>query len=138
MCCTGSLEIQNAKMIQKIAVSSPSHNFVELFSELRHISTIGKNLLSSNTSSTCSRNILNFGPLTAEIHSGVWGIPVNFNGFRVLAALLHGTLWESAKLCVVEQRVSPIFGRAAVTLGIGQHSSFALLSILWYLKSYLV
>jgi len=34
----------------------------------------------------------NFGPLTAEIGLGVWGTPANFNGFRVLAALLHGTL----------------------------------------------
>jgi len=46
--------------------------------------------------------MVNFGPLTAEIGSGVWGIPANFNGFRVLAALLHGsqvavvsqTLWR--------------------------------------------
>jgi len=29
----------------------------------------------------------NFGPLAAEIGSGVWGTPANFNGFRVLAAL---------------------------------------------------
>ena len=28
----------------------------------------------------------------AEIGSGVWGTPANFNGFRVLATLLHGTL----------------------------------------------
>jgi len=35
--------------------------------------------------------MVNFGPLTAEIGSGVWGNPVNFNGFRELA-LLHGTL----------------------------------------------
>ena len=32
------------------------------------------------------------GPLAAEIVSLVWGTPGNFNGFRVLAALLHGTL----------------------------------------------
>jgi len=38
-------------------------------SQLRHVSTIGKNLLSSNMSSTLD----------------------DFNGFRVLAALLHGT-----------------------------------------------
>jgi len=31
------------------------------------------------------------GPLAAEICWRVWGIPANFNGFRVLAALLHGT-----------------------------------------------
>jgi len=35
---------------------------------------------------------VNFGPLAAEIVSLVWGTPGNFNGFRVLAALLHGTL----------------------------------------------
>jgi len=34
----------------------------------------------------------NVGPLTAEIGLPVWGTPANFNGFRVLAALLHGTL----------------------------------------------
>jgi len=34
----------------------------------------------------------NFGPLAAEILSLVWGTPGNFNGFRVLAALLHGNL----------------------------------------------
>jgi len=49
-------------------------------------------LLSINTASTCPRNMVNFGPLTAEIGSGVWGTPANFKGFRVLAALLHGTL----------------------------------------------
>jgi len=35
--------------------------------------------------------MVNFGPLTAEIGSGVWGTPANFNGFRILAALLHGS-----------------------------------------------
>ena len=34
--------------------------------------------------------MVNFGPLTAEIGSGVWGTLANFNGFCVLAALLHG------------------------------------------------
>jgi len=29
----------------------------------------------------------------------------------------------SAKLCGVEQRAPPIFGRAAIALGIGTHSS---------------
>ena len=36
--------------------------------------------------------MVNFGPLVAEIVSLVWGTPANFNGFRVVAALLHGTL----------------------------------------------
>ena len=62
-----------------------------IYSQLRHASTIGKNLLSSNISSTCPHNMVNFGILAAEIVSGVWGTPATFNGFRVLAALLHGS-----------------------------------------------
>ena len=33
--------------------------------------------------------MVNFSPLTAEIGSGVWGTPANFNGFRVLASSLQ-------------------------------------------------
>ena len=36
--------------------------------------------------------MVKFGPVAAEILSLVWGTPGTFNGFRVLAALLHGTL----------------------------------------------
>jgi len=36
--------------------------------------------------------MVNFGPLTADIGSVIRGTPPNVNGFRVLAALLHGTL----------------------------------------------
>jgi len=93
-------------------------------SQLRHILTIGKKLLSSNISCTCPHNMSNIGPLTTEIGSLVSGTPANFSWFHVLAALLHGTLvWASAKLCGVEQRAPPIFGRAAITLDIGSHSS---------------
>jgi len=48
--------------------------------------------LNINTSSMCPDNMMNFGLLTADICWRVWGTPANFNGFRVLAALLHGTL----------------------------------------------
>ena len=51
-----------------------------------------KNVLNIDTSSTCLHNMVNFGLLTAEIYWQVWGTPETFNGFRVLAALLHGTL----------------------------------------------
>jgi len=51
-----------------------------------------KNLSNTNTSSTCPRNMVNFGLLTAEICWLVWGTPANFNEFRVLAALVHGSL----------------------------------------------
>jgi len=40
----------------------------------------------------CPHDMVNFGLLTAQICWRVWGTPANFNGFRVLAAFLHGTL----------------------------------------------
>jgi len=63
-----------------------------IFTIKAHIDNRKKNLLSSNISSTCPHNMVNLGLLAAEIVSLVWCTPGNFNGFRVLAALLHGTL----------------------------------------------
>jgi len=77
---------------KKIAIWAPSHNFVGLY--LRNWGMYRqseKNLLSSNISSRCLRNMVNFGILAAEIVSGVWGTPATFNGFRVFAPLLHGS-----------------------------------------------
>jgi len=37
-------------------------------------------------------NMVIFGLPVAEIHWRVWGTTANFNAFRVLAALLYGTL----------------------------------------------
>jgi len=54
-----------------------------------------KNLLNSNTSSTCPHNMANFGSLTAEIDSAVWGHPRKFQrvsrvGFVTAATSLSG------------------------------------------------
>ena len=81
-------------MTQKSRQKSPSgHHRTNLsgyiFATKARIDNRKKNLLGSNTSSICSYNMVNFGPLAAEILSLVWGTPANFNGFRVLAALLH-------------------------------------------------
>ena len=113
--------MQNPKTRQKIAIWAPSHNFVGLY--LRNwgmYQQSEKNLLSSNISSTCPHNMVNFSPLAAQIDPVVWGTSATFNGFRILAALLHGT----PVLGGVEQRAPPIFGRAAITLGIGPHCSW--------------
>jgi len=70
------------KKSPKIAIWAPSHNFVGRY--LRNKGAYRqseKNLLSSNMSSRRSHNMVNFGPLTAEIGSGVWGTPAYFNGF---------------------------------------------------------
>jgi len=66
-----------------------------------------------------------FGPLAAEIGPVVGGTPANFTGLaswqRYCTVLQQ---WASAKLCGVEQRAQPIVGKAAITFGIGPHSSF--------------
>jgi len=89
-------------------------------SQLRHASTIGKkNLLNTDTSSTCPHNMVNFSLLTAEICWQVWGTPANFNGFRVLAALLHGTL-----VVGVSQTAALNRGRHLCLAGRPSHSSW--------------
>jgi len=90
MCCTWLAENTGRK-------KSPSrHHRTTLsgciFATKACIDNQKKNLLNSNTSSTCPDNMVNFCPLMADICWRVWGKPANFNGFRVLAALLHGTL----------------------------------------------
>jgi len=78
---------------QKIAILPPSHNFVGLYLHSWGMYRQSeKNLLNIDTSSTCPHNTVNVGLLTAEIYWRVWGTPANFNSFRVMAALLHGTL----------------------------------------------
>jgi len=81
-----------------------------------------KNHASSNISITCPHNMVNFGPLAAEILSLVWGTPDNFNGFRVLAALLHGTL-------VVGVSQTAALNRGCHLYSAGRPSSWALAHI---------
>ena len=65
----GSLKMQDAKnrhlrtIVQRCRAIS---------SKLKHVSTIGKNLLSSNISSRRSHNMVNFGLIAAEIGAVVW------------------------------------------------------------------
>jgi len=67
-----------------------SHNFVGLYFRNEGMYRQSeKNLLNRNTSSTRVDNVVNLGPLGAEIGLPVWGNPANFNGFRALAALLN-------------------------------------------------
>ena len=78
---------------QKIAILTPSHNCVGLYLRSWGMCRQSeKSLLNSYTSCTCPHNMVNFGLLMAEICWRASGTPANFNGSRVLAALLHGTL----------------------------------------------
>ena len=71
-------------------------------SQLRCVSTFGKNLLNSNISSTCPHNMVNFGPRTAEIGSGVWGTQQISTGFaswlRYCSDVAHR---RPTKLCMM-------------------------------------
>ena len=140
----GSLQIQDAKIRHMSTIAQLSW---AISSQLMHASTIRKKGVKQQYLPTCPHIMANFGPLTAEIGSGVWGTPANFNGFRVLAALpqrrhfmstscvllLHGspaaginqTSRRGTRNGIKElpQRAPPIFGRATMTLGIAPHSS---------------
>ena len=102
-------------MTQKFAQNSPSaHHCTTLTSYI--LATKAridnrKKLLNSNISSTCLLNMVNFGPLTAEICWRGWGTAANLNGFRVLAS-------RSTKLCTIFGLIHYIYifgGSCAVT-----------------------
>ena len=85
----GSLKIQDAKKSPKVRhLGTIAQLCRAISSQLKHASTIGKK---HQYVPRCPHNIVNFGPLAAEIGLPVWGTPANFNGFRDLAALLHGS-----------------------------------------------
>jgi len=62
-----------------------------IFATKAHVDS-RKKIVKQQCLPTCPHNMVNFGSLTAEICWRVWGSPANFNGFSVLAALLHCTL----------------------------------------------
>jgi len=82
MCCTRLAENTGRKKVAKNRhLGTISQLCQAISSQLRHVSTIEKNLLSTNMSSTCPHNMVNFGPLMAEIVSLVWGTPKISTGF---------------------------------------------------------
>jgi len=69
-----------------------------------------------------NRPMVNFGPVAALIVSLVWGTPANFNGFRVLVALLHGS-----PVLGVSQTAALNRGRHASGWALAHISSFILI-----------
>jgi len=64
----GSLKLQDAKSRpQNHHLGTIAQICRPMSSQLRHVSTIGKQLLNSNVSPTCPHNMLNFGLPAAEI-----------------------------------------------------------------------
>jgi len=83
-----------------------------------------KNLLNSNTSPTCPPQYGELRPTNGWDQFRSLGYPSKFQRVSRLGSV---TAWHSSDgrqpNCGVVQRASPIFGRAAITLGIGPHSS---------------
>jgi len=87
----GSLEMLEAKFAKKSPFAHHRTTFSGYIFATKARIDNRKNLLSSNVSSRCPRNMVNFDLLAAEIDTVVRDTPANFNGFRVLAGLLHGS-----------------------------------------------
>ena len=87
-CATcGSLKIQDTKNLHLGTIAQICR---VTSNQLRHVSTIGKQkLIKQQYLLHMPRNMLNFGPLMAEICWRLLGTPANFNGFHVLASFLH-------------------------------------------------
>jgi len=132
MCCTRLAEIQEAKFTQKNAICAPSHNVgLCLRNEGIHRQS-EKRLLNSNTSSTCSQNMVNFGPLTAEISWRVWGTPADFNGFHVLASFVSDIAVFLLKRDVKLQLTNRLgFVTAPTSLNGGQPHFARCLAVSW-------
>jgi len=65
----GSLEMQDPKNRQNTPSGHHRTTLSGYASQLRHVSTIGKNLLNSNAFSTYHDNVVNFGPPTGRLRS---------------------------------------------------------------------
>jgi len=74
--------------------------------------------------------MVNFGPLAAEIVSLVLGTPDNLNGFRVLAALLHGTLVVGVSQTVALNRGRHLYSAGRPSRWALAHISSFVLSVL--------
>jgi len=83
----GSLKTQDAKVAKDRHLGIIAQLCRAISSQLRHVSRIGKKLVKQQYVLACPHNMVgtcDLSPLAAEID------PANFNGFRLLAALLHG------------------------------------------------
>jgi len=83
------LKIQDAQNRQKFAIWHHRTNLTSYIFATKARIDNQKKMLNSNIFPTCPHNMVNFGPLSAEISSLVWDTTANFNGFRVLAWLLQ-------------------------------------------------
>ena len=90
-----------------------------------------KNLLSSNISSTCPHNMVNFGPLAAEIVSLVWGTPsVISTGFVSWQRYCSDVAQrKSTKLCTMFGRLLACYAIYTLSGSLAPWRNFAMCKI---------
>jgi len=121
------------RVVQSVGVDETVVHLVTSLWELS-VNTLSKSSFSTKTriarffwrhDANCLWKVVQFAQLTFLIYS--LQISMGFASWQHYCMALQW--WASAKLCGVEQRAPPVFGRAAITLGIGPHfwSSFSLL-----------
>jgi len=135
-CCTALAANTGRKKVTK---KSPSGTIAQLCraisSQLRHVSTIWKKPIKQQYLLHMFPQYGELRPTSGWDRSGSLRVPLQISTAfaswqRKCTALQY---WASAKLCCVEQRAPPIFGRAAITLGICPHSSSTCSSLLFCL-----
>ena len=92
MCCTRLAEIQDTKIAKKSPSGHHRTNLSGYIFATKACIDNRKKIVKQQYLLHMSDNMVNFGPLAAGIGLLVWDTPANFNGFCVLAALLHGTV----------------------------------------------
>ena len=130
MCCTRLAANAGPKKVDKNRHLGTIAQFRRaISSQLRHISTIGKKLLSSSISSTCPRNMVNIGPLAAEICWRVWGHPCKFQRVSRLCSVTarHSSIGHPPNFAALNR------GRHLCSAGRPSLWAFAHISSCYYL-----
>jgi len=114
MCCTRLAENTGRKKSRQKSPSGHHRTIMSgyIFATKARIDNWKKIVKQQYVLQMSPHNMVNFGPLTAEICSGVWGTQANFNGFLVLAALLR-----SSQVVSVSQTATLYRGRYLCSAG---------------------
>ena len=91
MCCTQLAGNTGRKNDAKKCAHHRTTLSGYIFATKAHINNQNKTCYAAISPPDFPHNMVNFGPLAMEIGPVVRGTTANFNGFRILAALLHGT-----------------------------------------------
>jgi len=120
-----SLKVQDAKKSPKIRHLGTVEQICRaISSQLRHVSTIGKRLVRQQYLPHISSQYGELRPTSGWGRFGCLGHPSKFQQVSRLGFVTarHSSRGRQPN-CGVEQRAPAIFGRAAITLGNGPHSS---------------